>query len=161
LIVNERGRLSPVLMIVGAAVVAFVVAVLAMGVGSDSKDTVASGPTTADTSRGGECGDGQPDPTYTVNLRSDPSPPRPDGTTFHIAVRHNGSPVTGAKVCMSADMPDMQHPGLTKTAKELSGGVYDAADIKFSMGGSWAAAVTVLEPGKAPVLVTTVFQVTE
>jgi hypothetical protein len=42
-----------------------------------------------------------------------------------------------------------------------AGGVYDAADIKFSMGGSWAAAVTVLEPGKAPVLVTTVFQVTE
>jgi YtkA-like len=150
-------------MILGAAVVAFVVALLAMGVGSsnDTQNTSATGQQTADTSRGGECGDGQPDPTYTVNVTSDPNPPRPEGTTFHLAVRHNGDPVTGAKVCMSADMPDMQHPGLTKAAKESSAGVYDAADIKFSMGGAWAASVTILEPGKAPVLLTTAFQVAE
>ncbi|HTJ73729.1 MAG TPA: hypothetical protein VL337_00020 [Acidimicrobiales bacterium] len=63
LIVDERGRLSPVLMIVGAAVVAVVVAQLAMGVGnSDSKDTVAGGPTTTGSAKGGECGDGRPTP---------------------------------------------------------------------------------------------------
>jgi hypothetical protein len=79
-IVNEGCRLSPVLMIVGAAAVAFVVALLAMGVGSsDSKDTVAAAPTTADSAKGGECGDGQPDPTYTLNLTPDPARPGPRG----------------------------------------------------------------------------------
>ena len=157
---TERGALSPVLMIVGAAVVAFVVALLAMGVGgSDSpSNTAATGPETNTTVSSGECGIGTLDTSYTVNMTSDPNPPRPDGTTFHIAVKHNGDPVTGAKVCLSADMPDMQHPGVNKTAQEQPGGVYDA-QLKFSMVGSWVASVTILEPGKSAVALTMVIQI--
>lgn len=158
---TERGALSPVIMIVGAAVVAFVVALLAMGVGgSDSpSDTGASGPTGTAPPTTGECGIGTLDTSYTVSVTSDPNPPRPDGTTFHMAVKHNGDPVTGAKVCLAADMPDMQHPGVNKTAKEQPGGVYDA-DLKFSMVGSWVASVTIAETGHSPVALTMVFQIT-
>jgi hypothetical protein len=158
---DERGGVGPGLVIAGAAVVAFVVALIAMGAGgSGGAQDVSTETQSTEAAPTNQCGDGKPDPSYTVALTSDPSPPRPEGTTFHLAVRHNGDPVTGAKVCMSADMPDMQHPGLTQTAKETPAGVYNAM-VKFSMGGSWAASVTILEQGKAPVLLTTAFQVTE
>ena len=55
--------------------------------------------------------------------------------------------VTGAKVCVAADMPSMEHPGLTTVAKEGSGGRYETL-VKFGMGGSWKAGVTIAEPGK-------------
>jgi hypothetical protein len=148
-------------MIAGVAVVAFVVAFLALrGGGSDNAPTASAGNTSSALSTTGECGDGKLDTSYTVAVTSDPNPPRPDGTTFHIAVRHNGTPVTGAKVCLAADMPDMQHPGVNRTAKETGNGNYDA-DLKFGMGGSWSASVTILEPGKDSVLLTMIFQVTE
>ena len=52
----------------------------------------------------------------------------------------------------------MQHPGISNVAKELSDGRYDA-DLKFSMGGTWVAAIRVIEPGKPVVLVTVRFEV--
>jgi len=146
--------------IAGVAVIAFVVAFLALrrGGSDNSAPTASSGGTSGTLSTPGECGEGKPDTSYTVSVTSDPNPPRPDGTTFHIAVRHNGAPVTGAKVCLGADMPDMQHPGVSRAAKETAGGVYDE-DLKFSMIGSWVASVTIAEPGKDPALLTMVLQV--
>lgn len=159
---GERGAVSPLLAIAGAAVIVFVVAFLLLSRGGSGKSTnVSSGdgsPTTA--AAAGPCGEGKLDTSYTVSVTSDPDPPRPDGTTFHLAVRHNGQPVTGAKVCLGADMPDMQHPGVNRVATEKAGGVYDA-DLKFSMVGSWVASVTVLEPGKDPAALTMVFQVAQ
>lgn len=56
-------------------------------------------------------------------------------------MRRGGRAVTGAKVCLSADMPDMQHPGVGKVAKEASGGRYEL-NLKFEMVGALAASVT-------------------
>ena len=51
------------------------------------------------------------------------------------------------KVCLTADMPEMQHPGLNRVAKEAPGGRYEA-EFQFGMGGNWKTAVTIAEPGK-------------
>lgn len=60
--------------------------------------------------------------------------------------------MVGAKVCVAADMPDMQHPGINKVCKEVGNG-RDDAELTFGMGGAWAGAVTIAEPGKPPALV--------
>ena len=86
-------------------------------------------------------------PRLDRTVDSDPNPPRVEGTAFHITLRRDGRPVTGAKVCLSADMPDMQHPGVSKVAKETSGGRYEL-DLKFEMVGAWAASVIITEPGR-------------
>ena len=83
-------------------------------------------------------------------MASDPDPPRAEGTTFHLTVRQDGRAVTGAKVCVAADMPDMQHPGVNTVARESAPGSYDA-DLDFPMTGAWAGSVTIAEPGKAAV----------
>jgi copper transport protein len=106
----------------------------------------------------GGCGVGQLDPSYTVNVDSEPDPPRAEGTTFRFTVRRDGKAVTGAKVCISADMPDMQHPGVSKVGRELSGGRYEL-DLKFGMGGAWAGSLFIVEPGKPVALVPVKFQV--
>jgi hypothetical protein len=91
-------------------------------------------------------------PAYTATVDSDPDPPRVEGTKFRILLRRDGRPVTGAKVCFAADMPDMQHPGVSRVARETSGGRYEV-DLKFEMGGAWAASVIVAEPGRPVALV--------
>jgi copper transport protein len=98
---------------------------------------------------GGSCGTGTPDPSYRVTMDSDPDPPKAERTTFHLTVRQDGRAVTGAKICVRADMPDMQHPGVNTVAREASAGNYDA-ELKFSMTGAWEASVTIAEPGKTP-----------
>jgi hypothetical protein len=159
---REHGALSPRLALVAVAAVVFIVAFLAIRGGGSSTSQVQSsaGDPPSPLVSSGECGVGTPDATYTVSVTSDPDPPRPDGTTFHLAVRHDGQPLIGAKVCFGADMPDMQHPGVSRVAKERAGGVYDA-DLKFSMGGSWVASVTVLEPGKGAATVTVPLQISQ
>jgi hypothetical protein len=152
---------GPILIVAGVAVIAFVIALLAFRGGSKSSVDVATGgvtPGTSGAASAGLCGEGQPDPTYTLAVDSDPNPPRPEGTTFHLTVRHNGTPVTGAKVCLAANMPTMQHAGVSITSKEVSGGRYDAA-LKFSMEGSWEGTVTVAEPGKPVVSMPVTIQV--
>jgi copper transport protein len=101
---------------------------------------------------GDGCGTGQPDPAYSVTVDSDPDPPRLEGTAFRITVRRDGRPVTGAKVCLTADMPDMQHPGVSRLAKEAQGGRYNV-ELKFEMAGAWAASVVITEPGRPVALV--------
>ena len=122
--------------------------------------TNAGGPaSSAPSVGGGGCGDGRPDPTYSMTVASDPNPPRAEGTTFHLTVRQDGRAVTGAKLCVAADMPDMQHPGVNTVARESAPGSYDA-DLDFPMTGAWTGSVTIAEPGKAAVSVPLSFEVT-
>jgi copper transport protein len=100
----------------------------------------------------GACGRGQPDDAVTVTWDSDPNPPKAEGATLQLTVRRDGRVVTGAKVCVAADMPDMQHPGINTVSKEVGAGRYDAA-LKFGMPGAWAASITIAEPGRPPALV--------
>lgn len=106
----------------------------------------------------GACGVGNADPSYTIAVTPDPDPPRPDGTTLNISVSQAGQAVTGAKVCVSADMPDMGHPGIYSVAKELSGGQYETR-FQFGMSGGWKLSLTVAPPGKAAVSVPLSLQV--
>jgi len=148
---------NPILIVAAVAVVAFVVALLAFRSGGSDKTTqnVATGDPTA---QGSGCDTGKPDAAYAVAMDPDPNPPRAEGTTFHLTVRHDGRPVTGAKVCLVADMTEMHHEGINNVAKEASGGKYDTT-LKFGMRGPYAGSVVVVEPGKAAVSVPVTFQV--
>ena len=106
----------------------------------------------------GTCGSGTPDDRYAVAVEAEPDPPKAEGTTFRLSVTRDGAAVTGAKVCLTADMPDMQHPGVNTLAKETSAGRYETS-LRFSMGGGWRGAVTIAEPGRPSVSVTVRFQV--
>lgn len=107
---------------------------------------------------GANCGSGQPDASYSVTIEPDPDPPRAEQTTLHLTVRRDGRAVAGAKVCVKADMPGMQHPGVFTVASEGPPGSYDAK-LSFSMTGSWKGSVTIVEPGRAPVSVPMEFEV--
>ncbi|HUR22685.1 MAG TPA: FixH family protein [Acidimicrobiales bacterium] len=161
----ETGRraTNPLLIVAGTVLVVGLVTLLLYSVGGyEEGDIQAGGPAAklAEPAGAGACGFGQPDDSYSVALTSDPDPPRPEGTTFRLTVRQGGRAVTGAKVCISADMPSMQHPGLSTVAKEGSGGRYETV-VKFGMGGSWRAAVTINEPGKPIATVTVPIEVTQ
>lgn len=109
----------------------------------------------------GACGQGTPaDSSYTVDYTSTPDPPRPEGTNLLLTVRHDGKTVTDAKVCVTADMPDMQHPGLNKGTNEVSGGRYETR-LQFGMGGSWRMSVTIAEADKPVVAVPLLIQVAQ
>jgi len=122
-------------------------------------DVTGGGPgDTATVPAAGSCGKGKPDSTYSVSWSFDVDPPIPGYSTIHLTVRHGGRPVTGARVCVVADMPDMGHSGTDSAAEEMPGGRYDA-ELDFSMGGSWAATVTIAEPGAAVVSLPLAFRV--
>ncbi len=104
------------------------------------------------------CGQGTADASYDVTIESDPSPPVAEGTTFFFTVRQDGEPVIGAKVCVDADMPGMQHPGVFTVANDAEPGRYDAK-LELSMTGAWEGSVTIAEPGKPAVSVPLAFQV--
>ena len=115
----------------------------------DSRPLIITG---NDHATGGDrmCGRGKRDPAYDVTVESEPDPPRAEGTTFLLSVRRDGEPVTGAKVCMDLDMPDMQHPGVSIVTTEDSPGRYGAR-LRFSMVGAWTGSITIAEPEKAAV----------
>jgi hypothetical protein len=155
---------APVLIVAGTllAVIVATFAIFKVG-GYQGQEAVASGPgaSLAGPAPVGACGQGTPaDPSYTVDLVANPEPPRPEGTTFLLTLRHDGKPVTGAKVCLTADMPEMQHPGINYVAKESSGGRYEAR-LQFGMGGTWKASATIAEPDKPVVSVPMTIQVAE
>jgi copper transport protein len=106
----------------------------------------------------GACGQGQPDPSYSATVASEPDPPRAEGTTFHLTVSQGGRAVTGAKVCLRLHMPDMQHRGVIAVATETSPGTYDAR-LRFSMTGGWAGSIIITEPDKPAVSVPTEVEV--
>jgi copper transport protein len=122
-------------------------------------ETTASGPPeTPAATEERNCGQGTADPSYDVTIESDPSPPVAEGTTFFFTVRQDGEPVTGAKVCVDADMPGMQHPGVFTVASDAEPGRYDAK-LELSMTGGWEGSVTIAEPGKPAVSVPLAFEV--
>ena len=161
---TESPSTHPILIVGGTVLVVTILTFLIYSVGGYEEDgnIFAGGQTVTTTAApsSGACGFGSPDDSYSIAVASDPDPPRPEGTTFRLTVRQGGKAVTGAKVCMAADMPDMQHPGLTTVAKEGSGGRYETV-VKFGMGGSWKAAVTIAEPGKPVVSVTVPIEVAQ
>lgn len=161
---TESQATNPTLIVGGTVLVVMIVTFLLYSVGGSAADNrlFAGGQTanTAAPAAAGACGLGSPDDSYSVSVVSDPDPPRPEGTTFRLTVRQTGRAVTGAKVCMTADMPSMEHPGLSLVAKEASGGRYDTV-VKFGMGGSWKASLTIAEPGKPIVSVTVPIEVAQ
>jgi hypothetical protein len=160
---TERRAAKPLLIVAGTVLVVGLVTFLLYSVGGyEEGDVLAGGPEAklAGPASAGACGVGQPDDSYSVTVTSDPDPPKPEGTTFRFTVRQGSRAVTGAKVCVTADMPSMQHPGLSGVAKEGPGGRYETL-VKFGMGGSWRAALTINEPGKPIVTVTVLIEVAE
>lgn len=160
---TERRPTHPLLIVAGTVLVVTLVtfALYSMGV-DEAGDILAGGPAAqlAGPAAAGACGRGTPDDSYSVALTSDPDPPRPEGTTLRMTVRQGGRAVTGAKVCVAADMPSMEHPGLTTVAREAPGGRYETV-VKFGMGGSWKAGVTIAEAGKPTVTVTVLIEVAQ
>jgi hypothetical protein len=150
-----RRQRGPFLLVGGAGLIAFVIALAAFG-GDLSVGDGGSGTSIA--AAAGSCGKGTADPTYSVAWTFDREPPPPGQVTIHLTLRHDGRTVTGARVCVVADMPDMPHSGTNSLAEEVPGGRYDA-ELNFSMGGDWAATVTIAEPGAAVVSVRVAFQV--
>jgi YtkA-like protein len=79
-----------------------------------------------------------------------------DPTTQTIRVTRNGEPVTGAQVCMRADMGGMGRMsgmGVSDVARETEPGVYDVP-VRFEMGGMWNGTVIVTNGPRKPVRVT-------
>ncbi|HEV2759033.1 MAG TPA: FixH family protein [Acidimicrobiales bacterium] len=160
---TESHNTSPLLIVAGTVLAVALVSFLLYSVGGyeGESDVFAGGQrNTSAPASSGACGLGPPDDSYSITVASDPDPPRPEGTTFRLVVRQGGRAVTGAKVCMTADMPDMPHPGLSTVAKEGAGGRYETV-VKFAMGGSWKASITIAEPGKPVVSVSVPIEVAE
>lgn len=98
------------------------------------------------------------DPTYKVAFQTTPNPPVAEGTLFKLAIEHGGKPVTGATVCMSADMTTMHHGGVEKTASETSAGHYQLK-LELPMRGPWAGSAVIVQPGMPAVAVPVSFNV--
>ncbi len=90
------------------------------------------------------------DPAYKVAVETEPDPPRVEGTTFRLRVTRDGSPVTGARVCLLADMSEMSHEGVSEEAREVAPGLYEV-QTGFAMRGGWSGRVKVIEPGRPAV----------
>ncbi len=90
-------------------------------------------------------------PAYQVTL--EPSPPSVDTMMYVLKVTENGKPVSGADVCMRADMGgagNMSGMGTSAEAKEMNPGVYHVM-IRFEMSGHWEVVTMVRKPGAPPV----------
>lgn len=141
--------------------------------GSDDSDEVASGggqtsttPTTGTAAEGhGEGGGGHGEGAggatddcmfegatavegspYAVTVQSEPDPPKPQGTTFEVLVQRDGEPLSGATVCIAADMSGMSHAGAAAQAEEVAAGQYEMG-LKFGMRGTWSGQVLVIDEG--------------
>ncbi len=84
---------------------------------------------------------------YEVTVSSEPDPPAPQDTSIEVLVQQDGAPVSGAVVCMSADMSEMNHAGVSKQADELGEGRY-GVEVDFGMRGRWGGGILVIEPGQ-------------
>jgi len=76
-----------------------------------------------------------------------------DPTTHTVRVTRDGAPVTGAQVCMRADMGGvgrMSGMGISNVAQEREPGVYDVP-VRFEMGGHWNGTVIVTHGPRKPV----------
>jgi hypothetical protein len=88
------------------------------------------------------------DSSYAVEFLT---PPSVEPTTQTIRVTRDGAPVTGAQVCLRADMGGigrMSGMGVSDVARERAPGEYDVP-VRFEMGGHWDGSVIVARgPGK-------------
>ena len=76
-----------------------------------------------------------------------------DPTTHTFRVTRDGQPVTGAQVCMRADMGGMggmSGMGISDVARESEPGQYDVP-VRFEMGGYWNGTVIVATGTRKPV----------
>jgi hypothetical protein len=98
------------------------------------------------------CGHGiATQPGYAAVVATKPEPPRSAGTDILVDVRHNGQPLSGASVCLTADMVGMPMGGPPNyKARQTAPGTYDVF-IAFGMGGTWAGQLVVSSGGR-PVL---------
>lgn len=95
------------------------------------------------------------DPDYAVELVEDPSTAL---TSQRLALTRDGEPVTGATVCLRAQMQGMEAMGVTDQAEEVEPGIY-GVDVRFQMGGPWEATVLVSEDGATERAVDVAFDV--
>jgi hypothetical protein len=157
---NNAGRIAVVAVI---AVVAFGGAFLLAG-GDDEAPSpatdlaVGSSSSTTGTQRSSSGGSGNNPcrvdevvPTdeagYEVTVSSEPDPPAPQDTSIEVLVQQDGAPVSGAVVCVSADMPEMNHAGVGGQADDLGEGRY-GVEVDFGMRGQWSGGILVIEPGQ-------------
>ncbi len=84
---------------------------------------------------------------YEVTVSSEPDPPTPQDTSIEVLVQHDGAPVSGAVVCVSANMSEMNHAGVGGQADELGEGRY-GVEVDFGMRGQWSGGILVIEPGQ-------------
>jgi hypothetical protein len=92
------------------------------------------------------------DPSYQVEFLT---PFSVDPTTHSLRVTRDGQPVSGAQVCMRADMGGMggmSGMGISDVARETEPGVYDVP-VRFEMGGIWNGTVIVSIATRKPVKV--------
>lgn len=145
-----------VAVVVLVAAIAFGGAFLLFGGGSDdmASDTSDGGGGTCEASDAVDAA-GSP---YQVMVKTDPDPPVPQGTTFRIQVEREGQPVTGATVCMTADMLEMEMDAVGGRAQEVGPGRFELP-VEFSMRGAWTGSVVVSETGQEPVSVPVSFDV--
>lgn len=79
-------------------------------------------------------------------------------TEMTLRVTRDGEPVTGATVCMVADMTGMSHAGISESAEEVSGGDYKLA-TRFGMRGRWDGEVIVVDGDNAVLVPDVTFEV--
>lgn len=94
----------------------------------------------------------QTDPAYSLQLQTTPNPPTAAGTLFSLAISRDGKPVTGAKVCLAADMSTMPSMEIASSAAEKSAGNYQL-QLKLPMRGPWEGNAIVVQPGQPAVRV--------
>jgi len=90
------------------------------------------------------------DPSFAVEFVN---PLSVEPTTQTLRITRNGAPVTGAQVCLRADMGGigrMSGMGVSDVAREAAPGEYDVP-VRFEMGGRWDGTVIVARPGAKPV----------
>lgn len=95
------------------------------------------------------------DPSYAVELEN---PPSTREVAYLLRVSRNGEPVTGAQVCLSADMGGMSGMGVSDDAVEVEPGVYEV-EVRFEMAGPWDGTVLVSEGGEDSVAIPLSFDV--
>ena len=79
-----------------------------------------------------------------------------DPTTQTLRVTRDGVPLTGAQVCLRADMGGMGRMsgmGVSNVARETAPGVYEVP-VRFEMGGFWNGTVIVVHGPRKPVRIT-------
>lgn len=96
------------------------------------------------------------DLAYAVALETAPST---QASTYRLSLTRDGVAVTGAQVCLRAEMTGMSAMGVSDDAVEVEPGVYEVA-VRFEMAGPWNGTALVQAGGAESVAVPLAFDVT-